>query len=111
MGGIAMPKYLFQVSYTIDGAKGVMKGGGSARRKAVEEMLAASKGKLEAFYFTFGADDVVLIAELPDHVAASAIALTVAAAGGARTKTTVLVTPEEVDEASKRQVNYRPPGQ
>ena len=32
------------------------------------------------------------------------------AAGGATVKTTVLLTPEQVDEAANRAVSYRPPG-
>jgi hypothetical protein len=30
--------------------------------------------------------------------------------GGATVKTTVLLTPEQIDEASDRAVSYRPPG-
>jgi uncharacterized protein with GYD domain len=106
-----MPKYLIQASYTAEGAKGVIRGGGSARRKAVEDVLAGVNGKLEAFYFSFGKHDVVIIAELPDHAAASAVALAVGASGAVRTKTTVLMTPEEVDAATKLQFSYRAPGQ
>ena len=105
-----MPKYLFQVSYTAEGARGILTGGGSRRRKSIEEMVNVAKGKLEALYFTCGDDDVVLIVDLPDHAAASAIALTVAASGYARTKTTILMPAEEVDEAAKRTVKYPPPG-
>ena len=54
--------------------------------------------------------DVVLIVDLPDNVAATAVALTVNAAGGAATKMTLLISAEEVDEAAQRSVEYRPPG-
>ena len=108
---VAVPKYLLEVSYTSEGAKGLLKGGGSARRKVVEEMTAGMKGKVEAFYFAFGENDAVVIADLPDNASASVIALRVAASGAARTRTTVLVTPEEVDDAANRQLVYRPPGQ
>jgi uncharacterized protein with GYD domain len=106
-----MPKYLVEVSYTSEGAKGLLAGGGTARRKAVEEMAAAAKGKLETFYFSFGEHDAIVIVDAPNHAAASAVALRVAASGAARTKTSVLITPEEVDEAAKQQLTYRPPGQ
>jgi uncharacterized protein with GYD domain len=105
-----MPKYLVEVSYTAEGAKGLLKSGGSARRKVVEEMVTAAKGRLEAFYFSFGENDAIVIVDAPDHVAASAVALRVGASGAAQTKTTVLITPEEVDEAAKRELTYRPPG-
>lgn len=105
-----MAKYLIQASYTADGAKGILKNGGTARRKVVEELLAAQGGKLESFYFMFGDDDAVIIAEMPDNVVASAIGLAVNASGMVQSRTTVLITPEEVDAATKRSVNFRPPG-
>lgn len=106
-----MPKYLVRVSYTTEGAKGVLKEGGSARRKATEDALAAINGKLEAFYFAFGVDDAILIIDVPDPVDAAALALTVAATGDIDSSMTVLITPEEIDEAARRRVTYRPPGQ
>ena len=105
-----MPKYMFQASYTAQGVKGVQSGGGSARRDAIAESLEGLGGSLEAFYFSFGESDVIAIADLPDNEAATAVALTVNAAGGATTKTIVLLTPEEVDAAAQRSVEYRPPG-
>ncbi|MGH7728570.1 MAG: GYD domain-containing protein [Vulcanimicrobiaceae bacterium] len=105
-----MPKYLLRVSYTADGAKGLLKDGGSGRRKAVEDVLAKANGKLEAFYFAFGNDDAFLIIDLPDNVTAAAISLTVAASGGLKSSSTVLLTPEEMDQAAKKHVEYRPPG-
>jgi uncharacterized protein with GYD domain len=106
-----MPKYLVHATYTAEGAKGILKSGGTARRKAVEQLLASLNGRLEAFYFTFGADDAILIIDLPDQVAASAIGLAVAASGTIRSRSTVLITPEEVDEAVKREIHFHPPGE
>lgn len=105
-----MPRYLFEVSYTHEGIQGIKKEGGSSRADLVGKMLADLGGSLEAFYFAFGEDDVVLIADLPDHITAAAIGITVGAAGGATTKTTVLLTPEEIDAASHKSVAYRAPG-
>jgi uncharacterized protein with GYD domain len=105
-----MPKYMIQASYTVEGVKGVQSKGGSSRRDAVADMVEGVGGSLEAFYFSFGDSDVVVIADLPDNEAATAIALTVNAAGGATTKTSLLMTPEEVDAAAQRSVSYRPPG-
>jgi|SRR5712692_10308669 len=106
-----MPKYLVQGSYTSEGAKGIIKGGGSARRAAVRQMLEGMEGKLEAFYFAFGGDDVVVIFDAPNNVSVAAVALAVNAAGAAHLRTTVLLTPEEVDQATQMAVGYRPPGQ
>jgi uncharacterized protein with GYD domain len=105
-----MPKYLIQGSYTVEGIKGVLKEGGTGRRAAVEAATKALGGKLEAFYFTFGGDDVIAIVDGPDNVTAAAFSLGVGATGTVRTKTTVLLTPEEVDQAAKKTISYRPPG-
>lgn len=106
-----MARYLVQFSYTAQGLAGLKKEGGSARRKAVEQLAQSLGGRLEAYYFAFGSHDGITIIELPDNVAMAAAAVLVSAAGGATTKTTVLLTPEEMDEAVKRTATYRAPGQ
>jgi uncharacterized protein with GYD domain len=106
-----MPKYLWKVSYTPEGVRGLLKEGGSGRRQMVEDMTSALGGKLEGFYYAFGEEDVFVIADLPDHETAAAISLTVAAAGAVRIDTTVLMEPEEIDKAAHKSVNYRAPGQ
>jgi len=105
-----MPKYLLRASYTAEGAKGLLKEGGTGRKEVVDGLVAAQGGTVEGFYYAFGDDDVYIITDLPDHASAAAISLTVSASGAVRTSTTVLMTPEEVDEASKKSVDYRPPG-
>lgn len=105
-----MPKYLFEASYTAEGAKGVIRDGGSKRRAAVEALAKGLGGRIEAFYFTYGDTDAFVIMDLPDSASATAASLTVAASGAGRVKTTVLVTPEEMDQAVKKTVHYRPPG-
>ncbi len=105
-----MPKFLIKASYTPEGAKGVQSAGGSSRREAVAQVAESVGGSLESFYFAFGDYDAYVVVDLPDNEAAAAVALTVNAAGGATTKTVVLLTPEEVDAAAQRSVDYRPPG-
>jgi uncharacterized protein with GYD domain len=105
-----MPKFMIRASYTLDGLKGLLSGGGSARRSAVEEMVSGLGGSVESFHFGFGEDDVYVIAELPDNVTAAAISLTVNATGGVEATTVPLLTPEEVDQAAEKSVDYRPPG-
>jgi uncharacterized protein with GYD domain len=104
-----MPKYLLQVSLSIDGLKGTLKEGGTARRAAAEKTAKSIDGSLETFYYALGEDDVIVIADLPDNVAAASLATTLAASGVGGVKTTVLLTPEEVDEVGKRKVKYSPP--
>jgi uncharacterized protein with GYD domain len=105
-----MPKYLFQATYTAVGTKGLLKSGGSKRVAAVEEMVKAAGGKVEAFYFAFGEPDVFVIVEISDPINIAAISLAVNASGATQLKTSVLLTPEEMDQAAKKGVKYRPPG-
>ena len=106
-----MPKYLIKASYTAEGAKGLLKDGGSKRRDAAAQALKSAGGKLEAFYFAFGDTDAFVIVDAPDHASVSAASLAISASGAVRTKTVVLLTPEELDQAAKKSVKYRAPGQ
>jgi len=105
-----MAKYLLEVSYSPEGAKGILKDGGTKRRQVVEAAITANGGKLEAFYFAFGKSDAYLIVDAPDQISVVAQNLAVNASGAASIRTTVLLTPEEVDKAAKKSVNYTPPG-
>ena len=105
-----MPKYLLEVNYTLDGVKGVLAKGGSARKTAATAAVKSAGGKIDAFYFAFGGTDVFVIADMPSNAAAAAVALAVSGGGGAVVKTTVLLTPAEIDEATEQKVAYRPPG-
>ena len=105
-----MPKFLFEVSYTLEGIKGVQGAGGSSRREAAAQIAESVGGRLEAFYFAFGDRDLYEILDLPDNESAAAVAIAASAAGGATVKTVVLLTPEQVDAATQRSVEYRPPG-
>ncbi|MCJ7694602.1 MAG: GYD domain-containing protein [Anaerolineaceae bacterium] len=106
-----MPKYLIQANFALEGVKGVLKEGGTNRLLAVEKTAQSMGGKLESFYFAFGGVDVYVIVDLPDNAAAAAMALTVTASGAVVAKTTVLLTPEEMDVAVKKTPIYRAPGQ
>ena len=106
-----MPKYLITGSYTSEGAKGVVANGGSDRRAAVEKLAESVGGTVDTFYFAFGSDDIVTIIDAPDNESVAAVAMTVGASGMVDIRTTVLLTPEEVDGAAKKSVSYRGPGQ
>lgn len=105
-----MAKYLWQVSYTAQGAQGLQKEGGSARRTMVQRLVEQAGGKLEVFYFALGESDAFIIADLPDPNTAVAVSVAVNSAGGARLRTVPLLTPEQVDAALKQTVDYRAPG-
>jgi len=105
-----MPKYLFEVNYVGDGVKGLLKDGGSKRRAVVEKLFKSLGGSLDAYYFAFGDTDLYIIAEFPNHAAATACVLTVTATGTVSVKTTVLLTPEDIDAAGKLTPTYSAPG-
>jgi uncharacterized protein with GYD domain len=105
-----MAKYMLIGSYTAEGAKGVLKEGGTGRRDAARAAIESAGGSLESFYFGFGTDDYYVTVDFPDHASAAAAALTVGATGTSRLRTVVLLTPEDVDAAAERRVTFRPPG-
>ncbi len=105
-----MPRYLFEVNYTLDGVRGLLVQGGTARQAAAQGAAESVGGNIESFFYAFGDRDLYVIAEMPDNVAAAAFALAVAAGGGVTTKTVALLSTAEVDAAARKQVGYKPPG-
>jgi len=105
-----MSKFMLKASYNSDGVRGLIKEGGSKRRAVVQKMIEGMGGKLEAFYYAWGADDAFIIADLPDEKAGIALSLAVNASGAVRLTTIPLITPEEIDAAAKKTVKYKAPG-
>src|ERR1700730_8172775 len=105
-----MPKYLAVASYTSEGIKGLTRAGGVSRRAVEEKLLKSLGGRFEAFYFAFRENDTCLILYVPDDLTAAGMSLAVAGAGATRMKTIELLTPEEIDRAMEKHVEYAPPG-
>ena len=101
-----MPKFLAQGTYTFEGMQGLVNQGGTARRAAVEKAVEALGGTLEAFYYAFGEHDIVAIVDAPDNVTAAALSLGIGVSGVAGLKTTVLLTADEIDEATGKAQKY-----
>ena len=106
-----MAKYLYHGSYTDKGLKGLMKDGGTKRMEVTKKAIESLGGKMEAYYFAFGTNDFYIIADAPDNVNAITGSLVANASGTVKVKMTVLITPEEVDQAVKKTMDWRPPGQ
>ena len=104
-----MAKFLFQADYTPEGVAGLRREGGTGRRAMFERMFAEMGGIIESFYYAFGVDDLYMIVDLPDDAAAVAASMAASAAGATSFRAIVLITPETVDEAARRTVNYTPP--
>jgi uncharacterized protein with GYD domain len=105
-----MSKYLVNASYSSEGTRGLLKEGGTSRHIMVKEMVARIGGKLEFFFYCFGKSDVVAIVEVPDPATAAALSMGIKATGAVNIYLTPLISPEEIDEASKKSLAYRPPG-
>lgn len=105
-----MPKFMVRASYNADGARGLVKEGGTGRRAAVQKVIEGLGGRMETFYFAYGEHDAFVIADFPDASAGLAVSLAVNASGAVRASTVPLITPEEMDAACKRSVAYKAPG-
>jgi uncharacterized protein with GYD domain len=111
MRGDNMAKYLISASYSSEGVKGLLADGGTKRKKVIEGLVNGLGGSVESFYYAFGSDDLHIIVDMPDNVAMTAIVLATTSTGAvANLTTTVLITPEEIDEAAQKTVDYTPPG-
>lgn len=105
-----MPKYLFHVNYIGEDIKGLLEDGGSKRRAVTDKLFRSVGGSIEAYYYAFGETDLYILAEFPNHAVATAYSLNVNATGAVAVKTTVLLTPEEIDAAGKLNPTYSAPG-
>lgn len=105
-----MGKFLVRATYSAEGVRGLLKDGGTGRRDAVAALVESLGGTLESFYFAFGDRDVYAVIDADDKVTVAAASLAVSASGATRSEVVVLLTPDEVDEATRKTVAYRAPG-
>lgn len=97
-----MPNYLTQVAYSQEAWQTLVKNP-QDRLEAVRPAIEKLGGKVINSWFAFGDCDVVLLTEMPDNVAAAAIAIAFAAGGFCKTvKTTPLMTVAESVDALKK---------
>lgn len=73
-------------------------------------LIEGMGGSVEAFYYTFGERDVIVIYSAPDEATALALSMAVNQSGRVRLTTHPLLTVEDVDRAARKTVGYRPPG-
>ena len=106
-----MPHYLLQVSYTPE-AWATMAKNPQDRVERVRPAIEGLGGKIVSAYFAFGEDDLIVITEMPDNVAAAAFAISATAGGAVSSLTTTpLLTTAEAVEAMKKAggTGYKPP--
>ena len=105
-----MPKFLVNVTYTAQGVAGLRKDGGTKRVRVAEKAIESVGGRLESFFFSFGKQDAIVIADMPSAVAAAALSLAISSTGAVHVTTTQLLTPEEMDQACSKKTSYKAPG-
>lgn len=106
-----MALYMAQVAYTAEGWATLVQNPQN-RAAVVRPVFEALGGKLIGWWLTFGDYDAVVVYDLPDNVAAAALAIGVAAGGAVKAvKTSPLLTGEEMVDALRKapQSGYRPP--
>ena len=105
-----MALYLVQAAYTAE-ALATMAKNPQDRSVPVRELVQKLGGRLISLYFCFGEYDVVVLVELPDDSAATALALAAVSPGHLKAyKTTKLFTIEETMEAMRKAGSLAFPG-
>jgi uncharacterized protein with GYD domain len=104
-----MAKFLIRARYTASGTQGAVKEGFANREAYIRSLIESVGGKTEAWYFTYGEDDVIVIVEA-EPAAALAISLAVNQSGSVQLTTTPLLTAAEMDQARALLPQYRAPG-
>ena len=97
-----MAKYLAIASYTPEGLRQLVAHGASARIEASKRLVADAGGSIESFYYAFGSDDAYIICDLPDNVTAAAAAIAAGASGVVVSRMVPLLTADEVDQATAK---------
>jgi|GraSoiStandDraft_30_1057271.scaffolds.fasta_scaffold3659205_1 uncharacterized protein with GYD domain len=105
-----MPKFLARVTLNAEGVRLLRQDKGSGRRAAVTRSVEAAGGKVEAFYFAYGQDDTIIIADYPDAASATAVSLVGNSTGVVRVSMTPLITVEEMDRAVDKAATLPSPG-
>jgi uncharacterized protein with GYD domain len=83
------------------------------RREAARTYIESVGGKLQGFWYAFGAYDGYNLWEAPDDVSMAAVAIAIGGGGAvSKFETTKLLTVEETLDALGRAqtIGYRPPG-
>ena len=106
-----MAKFLVRGKYIGEGIQGLMKDGGTGRRKVIEKLAGSLGGKVECIYYAFGEWDVYGIADMPDNASMAAFSLRAASSGMVSLSIIPLMTIEEIDDAVGKKSEFRAPGQ
>jgi len=97
-----MAHFLIQAAYTIEAVQALLHNP-QDRTSVIQAPVEKLGGRVHNMFLSFGDYDAVAIIEMPDNVAAAAIALAFASGGAVKNiKTTPLLTGAEAIEAAKK---------
>jgi len=97
--GPTFHRYLVRAVLTAEGLKNLQKQPPTALKAGVAKFVESVGGKLEFWYFDYGAATAYSVIDYPNEVAAATAQLSTNAAGFARVTIRPLLTAEEMDQA------------
>ena len=109
-----MPKYMVIGSYTSESWARMVENPGD-RAAVARAACEAVGGSLESFYWAFGPDDFVAIAEVPDDASAAAVSVGVSSSGALHGVRTIKLLDADESQALLQRAKvvaagYRRPG-
>ena len=104
-------RYLVRAVLTAEGLKNLQKQPPTALKAGVAKFVELVGGKLEFWFFDYGAATAYSVIEYPDEIAAATAQLSTNAAGFARVTIRPLLTAEEMDKAVAKWPPIRVPQQ
>lgn len=109
-----MPTFISYASYTQDAVKGMVSKP-SDRTPGIRGLVEAVGGKLVAAYMTTGANDIVIISEVPDGSDVAAVELAIIASGAIASVETVRAWTlpefkEIMEKGGRVAAGFKPPG-
>ena len=110
-----MAKYVIFFSYTSEAWARMIQSPGD-RTAAVRQLTDSVGGSMECAYWMFGAQDGLVIFDVPDSVSAAAVSVAVGSTGSFKSlETHELLSQEQLSQVLSRSKTaaqaYRPPGQ
>ena len=109
--GPTLHKYLVRAVLTAEGLKNLQKQPPTALKAGVAKFVESVGGKLEFWYFDYGAATAYSVIDYPDEVAAATAQLSTNAAGFARVTIRPVLSAEEMDKAVAKWPPVRVPQQ
>ena len=104
-----MAKFLFLAQYSPEGLKAVVKAGFAAREEYIRALIESAGGKTEAWYFSYGQEDLVIIVDM-EPATAVGLSMAINQTGVVQLTTTPLLTSAEMDVARAQMPQYRAAG-